>query len=760
MRKLATAAASFSAAVFISLKLLPPSFVLIAAAAAAALSLFGLLLRIPARRRFFLIALSLSAGFLWVGIYKAVFYEPARQLDGQTRTVSAVVCDAPLVTDTVTKLPVAVSLAGHPAVRTQLYLYDDDSVSGLAPGNTITVTARFRLADTLYGEETDVFLSKGVYLFGTVTGPVSVTEKSTPVLFFPARVAAAVRDEISGLFPADIAGLMRALIIGDTSQLSRASALSAALSVTGTTHIISVSGMNIAFLMGLIGLLIKNRRARALVGIPVVFVFMAVVGFAPPVTRAGIMQIFILTAPFVKRENDPVTALSAALLLILLFNPFAVGSIGLQLSFLSTLGMILVTERLDTSLLRPLARSKILQRRFLKGIVRYVAATLAATVGALVFTLPLIALSFGTVSLVAPITNIAVLWACEAAFCLGVAAVVLGFIWFPLGAAAAFPASLLARLMTAVIEFFGHTPLAAVYTANPAITVWLVALYIIFGAVLLLRLSKRHLIVPICLSSVALCIILTATAFYFDSPALSVTALQIGQGQCLVLTSRAATVVIDCGSSSGKDAADILTKYLQSRGRTTVDLLILTHFHADHANGVCALLSREKVSAILMPDSAIDSGTLSEDIRRTARAHDVAVVEMTQNCAVTAADTVLHVYAPLGDGGENERGLSILCSSGDFDALITGDMNAAQEKRLLASAELPDIELLIVGHHGSKTATSEDLLQAVSPEIAVISVGYNTYGHPAPETLKRLYDRGILVYRTDEAGPVTIKSSA
>jgi competence protein ComEC len=139
---------------------------------------------------------------------------------------------------------------------------------------------------------------------------------------------------------------MKALIIGDTAQISANTILSGALSVTGTSHIISVSGMNVAFLMGVLGLLIKNKRLLAAYGIPIVLLFMAVVGFMPPVTRAGIMQLFLLAAPLFKREADPVTSLSAALLAILLINPFSVGNIGLQLSFTATLGILLFTGKL------------------------------------------------------------------------------------------------------------------------------------------------------------------------------------------------------------------------------------------------------------------------------------------------------------------------------------------------------------------------------------------------------------------------------
>lgn len=122
-------------------------------------------------------------------------------------------------------------------------------------------------------------------------------------------------------------------------------------------------------------------------------------------------------------------------------------------------------------------------------------------------------------------------------------------------------------------------------------------------------------------------------------------------------------------------------------------------------------------------------------------------------------DASLTLYAPLGTGGGNEEGLSVLATLGDFDALITGDMNAAVERRLIKYGNLPDIELLVAGHHGSASSTSKELLEAVMPEYAAISVGYNTYGHPAPDTLDRLEQVGCTVWRTDLQGTITIRAT-
>ena len=139
-----------------------------------------------------------------------------------------------------------------------------------------------------------------------------------------------------------------------------------------------------------------------------------------------------------------------------------------------------------------------------------------------------------------------------------------------------------------------------------------------------------------------------------------------------------------------------------------------------------------------------------------AEAEDIPALMVWDDVMLEFGDAVLTLYGPLGSGDTNEEGLSLLCETENFSALITGDMDQVVEGRLVKYGHLPDIDVLLVGHHGSKYAASDLLLETVTPETAVVSCGYNTYGHPAPETLLRLSGAGCDIYRTDLQGNVTI----
>jgi competence protein ComEC len=157
-----------------------------------------------------------------------------------------------------------------------------------------------------------------------------------------------------------------------------------------------------------------------------------------------------------------------------------------------------------------------------------------------------------------------------------------------------------------------------------------------------------------------------------------------------------------------------------------------------------------------LPDVEGDS-PLRQEIEDMADSLEIPIYYVNNTSTAQLGQANLTLYPPLpGSETVNESCLSLVCTYGDWDALITGDMPEEEERRLAARGGLPDCELLVAGHHGSPSSTGQFLLDTITPEMAVISVGYNTYGHPAQETLDRLAASNIQVYRTDRQGTVTV----
>ena len=301
-------------------------------------------------------------------------------------------------------------------------------------------------------------------------------------------------------------------------------------------------------------------------------------------------------------------------------------------------------------------------------------------------------------------------------------------------------------------------PFAAVSLDAVYLLLWLLLAYAV-ALLYLLRFFRRGAggrpLIPLCGCGAALALALVLNAASLSGECLRMSVLDVGQGLCVALRAGGRTALVDCGGNTFGGPGDLAADYLQGTGAGRLDVLILTHCHADHAGGVPELLARLDVGLIVLPQSEEDE-PLRREILDLAAERGVPVQLLDENAVVELGPARLTLYAPLGDGGINEEGLSVLCTSGDFDVLITGDMNQAVEKRLIKYGALPDVEVLVAGHHGSKYATSPELLRAVAPEYAVVSSGYNAYGHPAPETLSRLAEAGCAVYRTDLMGDITI----
>ena len=752
MRKLCAFAGPFSAAVFAALFLLPERFWLPVGLCCGLGALAGMFFRGDGRLRCILTALGLSAGLLWLCAYTALFHTGAEALAGSEETVEAVAADWPRETAYGCSVAVRVCPEEGGSVKTQLYLAagKDGSLPALRPGDRLTFSGRFRLADTVAGEESEYYHARGITLIAYADGGATavIRPERIPPRYWPAWIAKALKDSVRRCFPDSAAPLAAALITGDRSGLP--GALYSALRRSGIAHVVAVSGLHVSVLSGLLAVLLGRRRHSAVAGILLVFFFAAVAGDSPSVLRAAFMQSMLLLAPLLGRENDTPTSLCAILLLLLVHNPYAAASVSLQLSFAAVAGICLFTgrlwERWDGKLPRKGLGGKAL---------RFAAASLATTLGAVVFTTPLSAYYFGSLSLIAPVTNLLTLWAVSGAF-LGALAVALLGLLFPAAAAlAAWAAALPVWYLQKMAELLSRLPFASVGTDSIYLRLWLLLGYALLLLWLFWRGELKRMLLPVGAGGLCLCAALLLTAASRTSGRLSVSVLDVGQGQSVVLYSQGRCALVDCGGSGLSDPGDTAADYLQSLGTARLDLLVLTHYHTDHACGVPQLLERLEVERLLLPDVEPEE-PLRREIEAAAQAHGVELVYLTQDAHVTLGGASLRVYAPLGDGGANEEGLSVLCTAGAFDALITGDMNAAVERRLIKYGALPDLELLVAGHHGSKYATSEELLLATTPERAVLSVGYNTYGHPADETLERLAAAGCEIYRTDWMGTVRI----
>ena len=752
MRVLATIGFSFSAGILLSVLLPWDGWQLYAAAGAALLALVWLLAarRSTCFRRGLLILLPLAVSLAYFAGYRYLVQRPVEQRCGTVSPFTATVCDWPQETERGCRI--TVKLDGYPGARA--VLYGEPELLAARPGNTLTGTAQWQSAAHIYNNDLTHFTARGVYALLYGREDVQLSEGSEGALrWLPQRAARAFRERIAAVWDDPrVSGFLTAELTGDKSAMDEGDYL--AMQETGLAHLFAVSGLHCAFLVTLLSLLVsRRRRLLCAVTIPALLFYMVMVGLSPSVVRACIMQMFLLVAPLFRRNSDPLTSLAAALLMILLVNPFAAASVSLQLSFSATLGMVQLSPRLY----RGLTGWYKGKNRVLRHGLCFVMANLAATLSAVVFTAPLTAYYFRIFVLVAPLSSLLAVPAAGWSFMAAFVTVLLGFVWLPLASLLGWISWALVRYILWIANGMMSWRYHAVYFTNPYLIYWLLFLYAAFIGCAVTPDGKRKYLLASALSVLTLTAAIWVNRQDYQYGVLTALTLDVGQGESVILISGGETALVDCGSSNSyKDPGGLAADTLHSMGVRELSAVVVTHYHADHTNGLYEVLRRIPVQTIYLPDIEDEYG-VRERLVSLAEEKGAQVTYVTKETADTLGDTVLTIYPPVQSGGDlNELGLTALASAGDFDLLITGDMSGSTEKKLVETYALPDIEVLAVSHHGSRYSSNIRFLKAVTPEAAVISVGDNNYGHPSEETLQRLLAVGADIWRTDQQGTIRI----
>ena len=752
MRILATIGFSFSAGVFLAALLPWNGWQLYAAGGVLLLALAWLFAARKQKyfRRGLLILLPLAVSLAYFAGYDHLVRQPIENRCGATSDFTATVCDRPQATERGAR--VTVELEGYH--RARAVLYGEAELLAARPGDTVTGTAQWQSAAHFDSDDVTHFNARGVYalLYGREDVRLSAGDGDA-LRWLPQRAGKAFREKVATIWDdARVSGFLTAELTGDKSAMDDGDYL--AMQETGLAHLFAVSGLHCAFLVTLLALLISRRqRLLCAVTIPLLLFYMVMVGMSPSVVRACIMQIFLLIAPLFRRGSDPLTSLAAALLVILLCNPFAAASVSLQLSFSATLGMVLLSPRLY-KLLTGWYKGKC---RPLRTALCFVAANLSATLSAVVFTAPLTAWYFRIFVLVAPLSSLLAVPAAGWSFMAAFVTVLLGFVWLPLASLLGWISWALVRYILWIANGMMSWRYHAVYFTNPYLVYWLLFLYAAFIGCAATPDGKRKYLLASALSVLTLTAAIWVNRQDYQYGVLTALTLDVGQGESVILTSGGETALVDCGSSNSyKDPGGLAADTLHSMGVRELSAVVVTHYHADHTNGLYEVLRRIPVQTIYLPDIEDEYG-VRERLVSLAEEKGAQVTYVTKETADTLGDTVLTIYPPVQSGGDlNELGLTALASAGDFDLLITGDMSGSTEKKLVETYALPDIEVLVVSHHGSRYSSNIRFLKSVTPEAAVISVGDNNYGHPSEETLQRLLAVGADIWRTDQQGTIRI----
>lgn len=715
-----------------------------AVALVLAIVTFVLIRRLKMLRVVGCLLLAFSLGVGWFCAYDTQYLSHVRSMDAKTHNLTVTVTDYSVRTDYATNVTGRITVNGQ-QYSVLLYLDEDESYS---PGDEIS--GRFRVRFTALGgaKEPTYHSGKGIYLLAYQAGTATAVKAGQiPEDFTPAVFRKAIIDRIDQLFAGDSAAFCKALLMGERSGIDYE--MNTAFKLSGISHIVAVSGLHVSMMFGIVTLLIGRRRwLTGIIGLPILLLFAAMMNFTPSVSRACIMQALLLIASFFDREYDGPTALALSALIMVVANPMVITSVSFQLSFACVIGIMLFCEKIYKWLLADGGKGK----GFLPGLRRWFSGSVSVSLSALVFTTPLMAYYFGAISLVSVLTNLLVVWLLPFIFA-GVALACLASILLPqIAMAFIAPTSALAHIVLDTAVLFSKLPFSTVYTVSDYIVIWLVFAYLLLTVFMIMR--KKPVLIFACLVTVSLCAAICASIIEPMTDRTRVTVLNVGQGQSILLQSEGKTFLVDCGGDSPTASADLAAETLLSQGIYHLDGLILTHFDKDHAAGAANLVDRIDIDRVFLPLIEDDYG-YGQIIRQSV---DEAVVNVHGDMKLRFGDALITLYGPETYNLSNDSGLCVLFQHENCDILITGDRGSLGEALLLNRTDLPKLDVLVAGHHGSNGSTGEALLAATEPEYVFISVSdSNPYGHPAEELLQRLYEFGCIVYRTDIHGTIIFR---
>jgi competence protein ComEC len=574
------------------------------------------------------------------------------------------------------------------------------------------------------------------------------------------RFKEASAETLSRLFPDPYAALAQGMLLGIESGIPEQ--VEDAFRATGTTHVIVISGSQVALLAGVIYFLARHALGQRWAFYPSalgVLLYVALVGGDPPVARAAVMGLLYMLARHIGRPTTGVVSLAAAAFLLTLANPLTLWDAGAQLSFAATAGLILVAPPLQGAFSRALARRIAAGRirRLGQGGGEFLALTLAAQIT----TAPLIAHYFGRLPLVSLVANLLILPAQPFILEGSAAALLLRLCGLsPLAHLVAYIPWLALVWTVVVVERLAAWPVWAL--GRPGIG-WVAAAYGVLGVWLawgrikgpLSRLATNlrlrwgtSLLVA---GSAFLAAVAWASVLQLPDGRLHVHFLDVGEGSATLITTPDGRHVLVDGGPSPTALRAALGRALPFADRQ-LELVVLTRPDGAYLGGLVPLTERYRLAQVLQPEGERDTHAYRE-WRERLQAQGVPVVQAQPGLRVDLGrGAVLDV---LGAGHPNDA-LVVRVAWGQVGFLFS-ELDEEGEARLLGGGWPVASAVLRVARQGSASATGSRFLRAVNPLIAVLPVGQdNPHGHPAATVLERLAEGGALLLRTDERGTIEV----
>lgn len=601
---------------------------------------------------------------------------------------------------------------------------------------------------------------------------VKLISKDIDIFYIANNISNKIEEKIDLLLNETEANLCKGLILGKTQEIEES--IKENFRIVNISHILAISGLHVTYIVMLITIIsqrIIGKKYGTVFVIVVLIFYMFLVGFTPSIVRACIMGILVNLAFLVHRKNNFWNSLALSLLLILINNPYSILNIGLQLSYLATIGIVGFSRKI---------RKKIDNFKFLKNnlvirknnkiqtLVNKIKDNLSVMFSAQILILPIMIYNFNIIGTYFIISNLLVSVIIGTTIFLSILLITSSFIFFPISKIFSHILTILLQLLI-IISNISKLPFSKIYIPTPSILsiiLYYVTIYILnfldnvyskesdsyyrirnLIAIFKYRIRKNRLRVEkLIIATFVLMIIMNILP-----KNLKVHFIDVGQGDStFIVTPHNKTILIDGGGSLNKNfdvGEKTLVPYILDRGYTKIDYIFVSHFDFDHVGGILSILEELKVGKIII-GKQFENSENYEKMIKIARKKKVEIIQVDKENDIVIDEVKFNIIWPdkeniIKENSLNNNSLVMKMIYKNFSMLFTGDIEEIAERKIIDTykdnSDILKSDVLKTAHHGSKTSSINEFLKLVKPKIALIGVGKtNTFGHPNIEVLERL----------------------
>ena len=678
-----------------------------------------------------------------------------------------------------------------------LYLkIDKKQEVNLEYGDKIFITGEFQEPQGMRNEGGFNYKEylKSLNIYGSVKAKnIKVIEQNKGNIFmnFTYKISDEIKENIEEFMGEKYSGLLIGLLLGDSSKIDEN--MEENFKITSLTHILAVSGAQVSYIIVAMYSLLKRKigiqKTRVVIIASLIF-YTALTGFSPSIVRAGIMGIILMISGLVFRKNDIINSIAISLFFMLVYNPFLLENVGLQLSYLGTIGIIGFNKTIILILKNIQIRNrkwKYKINRKLILLISKIKEILAVTMSASLAVVPVMIYHFNLFGTYFLITNLLASIIIGPITLLGTLLVIISFISINIAKILSYILKFLIDILL-FISSFSKLPISKIYIPTPTITFIIIIYLSLIISLFIYKvfhernpnttiLRVRNLLALVkykfkqnrddVIKKIIIISIIISLCMIFIPRDLQINFVDVGQGDStFIITPKNKTILID-GGGSNTGSFDVgentLLPYVLDKGYNKIDLMIISHFDSDHVGGLLTILEEIKVEKILIAKQEEQSENYKRFLNIVKEKNIPVIIGKEGDKINIEKDLYLDILFPESEQIEenviNNNSLVFNMHYNNFSMLFTGDIEEIAEKRIIEITNKSRLkaDIIKVPHHGSKTSSTRELLEIVLPKIALIGVGKdNLFGHPSSETIDKLDELEIKTYRTDINGEIMI----